>query len=133
MVGTFLIIDALALDIRLELITGIDARVELAHTVGPSAFRGTILLLQRWHDLFVSDAPLIEHIMQGTDNDGPGLADAPPGRRVTLFLSGGATTVASGGNSTIRLVGNTAWTPAGQAMIELVFDGKLWWEVARNG
>jgi Pectate lyase superfamily protein len=131
--GTFPVIDALAPDIRLELITGTNARVELAHTVGPSAFRGTILLLQRWHDLFVSDAPLIEHIMQGTDDDGPALAAAPPGRRVTLFLSGGVTTVASGGSSTIRLVGNTPWTPTGQAMIELVFDGTLWWEVARNG
>ena len=130
---SFPVIDAAAPDIRLELITGTDARVELAHTVGPAAARGTTLLLQRWHDLFVADVSTIEHIMQGTGDDGPGLADAPAGRRVTLFLSGGVTTVASGSPSTIRLVGNAAWTPAGAAILSLVFDGALWWETARNG
>jgi hypothetical protein len=42
-------------------------------------------------------------------------------------------TVASGAPSTIRLTPGVEWRPAGDAMLELVFDGTVWWESARNG
>jgi hypothetical protein len=50
---------------------------------------------------------------------------------VVLFLSGGAVTVASGAK--IRLINGLDRTPAGEAMIELVFNGMHWCELGRNG
>jgi len=130
---TFLNVAPAAADIRIETFTGTDAGVEFAQTVGKALFRGTTLLLQRWEDLRVTGLHTIENIAQGDDGDGPSFGSASAGRRVTLFLSGGAVTVASGLPSAIRLSSGVAWTPPGDAMLELVFDGALWWEVARNG
>jgi hypothetical protein len=130
--GSFLNVDPSVPDVRIESFTGTDARVEFAQTVGETFMRGTTVLLRRWEGARVSGAVTIEDIAQGESGDGPSFGSASPGRRVALFLSGGAVTVASGGTSKIRLSTGVAWTPAGDAMIDLVFDGTRWCEVARN-
>jgi hypothetical protein len=131
--GSYLNIDPSVPDVRIESFTGTDARVEFAQTVGAALMRGSTVLLRRWEGVRVSGAVTIEDIKQGEDGDGPSVGLASPGRRVALFLSSGAVTVASGGTSKIRLITGTAWTPPGDAMIELVFDGQLWCELGRNG
>jgi hypothetical protein len=131
--GTFLKIDPSVPDVRIEVFTSTDARVEFAQTVGPADFRGTIVLLQRWTDVSVTGTQTITDIVQGNDADGPSFAPVSKGRRVMLFLSGGAVTIASGSSSNIVLSGGVDWTPPGPAMIEVVFDGTVWRELVRSG
>jgi hypothetical protein len=134
--GSYLNIDTTVPDVRIESFTHTDARVEFAQTVGDADIRGAKVLLKRWEDVRVSGAKgavTIEDILQGVSGDGPSVGLASPGRRVALFISSGAVTVASGGQSKIRLIGGAPWTPRGDAMIELVFDGTLWYELGRNG
>jgi Right handed beta helix region len=131
-IGSFLKVDPTVPDVQIESFTGSDARVEFTQTLGAALMRGTTVLLRRWESVRVSGAVTIEDIGQGEANDGPSFASVSPGRRVTLFLSGGAVTVASGGSSKIRLSTGVSWTPAADAMIELVFDGTRWCEVGRN-